>query len=119
MRILGTEYFDWSQKLVKSIREQFCSIVSFSRVKLRCKISLLVISEILGLFVNTLAADDEYSSHKSEKFSLANQMELSKKLKLFYQFFIAFLEPTSNFPHTEKNNELHSSSNSENIDFLG
>ena len=46
-------------------------------------------------------------------------MELSKKLKIYYQFFIAFLEPTSNFPHTEKNNELHSSSNSENIDFMG
>ena len=46
-------------------------------------------------------------------------MELSKKLKIFYQFFIAFLEPTSNFPHTEKNDEFHSSSNSENIDFMG
>ena len=30
------------------------------------KMSLLVISEILGLFVNTLAADDKYSLRKSE-----------------------------------------------------
>ena len=43
-------------------------------------------------------------------------MELSKKLKISYQFVIGFLEPTSNFPHAVKKDELHSSSNSENID---
>ena len=30
--------------------------------------SLLVISEILGLFVDTLTADDKYSPHKGENF---------------------------------------------------
>ena len=87
-----------------------------SWVKLRWKISLLVISEILGLFFKTLTADDKYSCYKREKFPQENQMELSKKLKISYQFVIAFLEPTSNFPHAVKKDELHSSSNSENID---
>ena len=29
-------------------------------------------------------------------------MQSSQKLKIFYNFFIAFLEKTSNFSHTEK-----------------
>ena len=56
--------------------------------------SLLVISEILELFVNTLSSDDSYSSHKRENFLQTIQMQLSKKLKTFYQFFIAFLKST-------------------------
>ena len=43
-------------------------------------------------------------------------MQSSQKLKIFYYFFIAFLEKTSNFSHTEKKYGIHSSSNSENID---
>ena len=35
----------------------------------------MVTSEILGLFVNTLAADDKCSSDKRQKFSQAIQMQ--------------------------------------------
>ena len=85
------------------------------RFKLRWKTSFLVISEILGLFVNTLIACNKFYCYKTEKFQQAIQIELSKKLKILYEFLVAFLEPTSNFPHAEKRDELHSSSNSESI----
>ena len=45
--------------------------------------SLLVISEILELFLNTLTADDKYSLRKSENFWQPIQMKLSKKETFF------------------------------------
>ena len=41
-----------------------------------CKTSLVVISEILGLFGNTLTADDKYSVDNSEKLVQSIQMQL-------------------------------------------
>ena len=48
------------RKLVKYEQKQFCPIIFFLWVKLNLKLSLLVKSELLGHFVNTLAADDKY-----------------------------------------------------------
>ena len=59
-------------------------------------------SEILGLFVNTLTADDKYSRHNWEKFPQPFQMQLSKKPKTFYENFIAFLISTQHFENFEK-----------------
>ena len=56
------------------------------------KMSLLVICEILGLFVNTLTVDDKYP--------LLNFPNLPKKL--FSNFFGLFLESPSNCKHFEK-----------------
>ena len=78
-----------------------------------CKTSLLVTFEILGLFFNTLTVDDKYPCYKNEAFRLAIQVQLSKKLKLFYQFFIAFLKSTPNFAHVEKKDQVHSSAMSD------
>ena len=52
---------------------------------------LLVVSEILGLFVNTLAADDKYSLPNSENLWQPIEMQLSKKQKNFF----SILCPTS------------------------
>ena len=76
----------------------------------------MVTSETLGLLVSKLTEDDKYSCYKSENFREAIQIQLSKTLRIFYEFFIAFLEATSQFPHVEKRDELHSSSNCETID---
>ena len=54
--------------------------------------SVLVLSEILGVFVNTLTAEDKYSY----------QRQLSKKQFLKELFFAAYLKSTSNFEHLEK-----------------
>ena len=59
---------------------------------MRRKITLLVICEILGLFVNTLTAGDKYYLCNSGNLPQAIQMELSKNKKLSLKFFLNFLK---------------------------
>ena len=59
-------------------------------------------SEILRLLVNTLTANYEYCRNNTDNLPLPVQMQLSGKLKIFSQFFIAFFESTLNFEHFEK-----------------
>ena len=66
--------------------------------------------------VNTLTANYEYTRSNTDNLPLPVQVQLSEKLKRFYQFFIAFSESALNFEHFEKKNEPHSSSISEVID---
>ena len=70
--------------------------------------SRLVISEILGLFVNTLTGDDKYSLRTSESFWQTIQVQLSKKLPTFSHFFISFLKSTSNYQSFQKKMTLTS-----------
>ena len=63
---------------------------------------LLVTFEMLGIFVNALTAYDKYSRHDREKSWQQIPMGLSQKQKTFSQFFIAFLNFTSNFFYFEK-----------------
>ena len=58
---------------------------------------------MLGLSINTLTTDDKYSHLNRENLTQPIQMHLSKKQKLFYQCFSAFLKFKSNFEHFEKN----------------
>ena len=51
--------------------------------------SVLVISENLGLFVNNLNADDKYFLPNGESLPQSIQMRLSKKQKNFSRFFCA------------------------------
>ena len=53
--------------------------------------SLLVLGEILGVFVNTLTADDKYIVQDCENLPLASQMQLCEKRKTFSEFFVPFL----------------------------
>ena len=64
--------------------------------------SLLVISEILELFVHILAAADKYSLCNKKNLTQPIQMKLSKKQKIFPQFFSPFLKFTSNLKHFER-----------------
>ena len=61
--------------------------------------SLLVRFEILGLLVNTLTTNYEYSHSNTDNLPLPFQMQLSKKLKRFSSLFIAFSESALNFEH--------------------
>ena len=55
------------------------------------------------VFVNTLTADCKYPLQYSENFQLPIQMQLSeKRKKVFFEFFVPFMESTSNFKHFEK-----------------
>ena len=69
--------------------------------------SPLVTDEILGVFVNTLTADGKYPVQGCENLQLPIQMQLSDKQNNFSQFFVPFLESTSNFKHFEKNDDRH------------
>ena len=54
------------------------------------------------MFVNTLSADGKYPVEYYGNFQLPIQMQVSEKRKSFSQFFVPFLECTSNFKHLEK-----------------
>ena len=55
------------------------------------------------MFVNTLTADCKYPVQGCENLQLPIQMQLSEKRKTAYEFFVLYLESTSNFKHFEKN----------------
>ena len=58
--------------------------------KLSWETSLLVRSEILGLFANALTGDDKYSRHFRETLPQPIQMQLSKKQKFIFKFLSGF-----------------------------
>ena len=70
--------------------------------------SPLVLGEILGVFVNTLTANDKYPVQDCDNFPLPTQMQLSEKRKTFSEFFAPFLESRSNFKNFEKKYDSHS-----------
>ena len=78
--------------------------------------SLSVISEILGLFVNTLTTDGNYCLRDGEHFWQQIQMQLSKNKKTYYQLFDSFLKPKPNTEWFGKRYDLHSLCISEIID---
>ena len=55
---------------------------------------LFVVSEILGVFVKKLTADDRHFPLNWENLQQPLQMQLSKKQKTFSQFFVPFLKST-------------------------
>ena len=78
---------------------------------------LLLTRQILGLLVNTLAADDRYPVLNKENLTIPIQMQLSQKKKLFLKFFPRFLKSRLNFEHFEKKCEPHRHCISEVTDF--
>ena len=76
----------------------------------------LVISKILGLFVNTLTGEFTYSGRNMQILTQEVKTPLSLKQKTFSGFFIAFLKSTWNGEHFQKKGESSSLSISEIID---
>ena len=70
--------------------------------------SPLVLDEFLGVFVNRLIADGKYPVQDCENLQLPTQMELSEKRQSISQFFVPFLESTSNFKHFVQKDDYHS-----------
>ena len=58
--------------------------------------------QILGLLVNTLAADRKYPVLNRDDLNIPIQMQLSEKQKTFSQFLAAFLKSKFNFKHFEQ-----------------
>ena len=59
------------------------------------------------MFRNTLTANDKYPIRDCVNLSSPNQMQLYLKPRIFADFFVPFLESTSNFRHSEKRDERH------------
>ena len=60
------------------------------------------------MFRNTLAANDKYPVRDCVNLSSPIQMQLSSKPIIFLDFFVPFLEFTSNFKRFEKKDDRHS-----------
>ena len=90
-----------SQILVKSSWERFYHVFSSKPGNLIRKMSALVLGEILGVFVNTLAADAKCHVQDCENLQLPIQIQLSEKQKTFSEFLVPFLESTSTFKQTQ------------------
>ena len=81
--------------------------------QLTCKKSLLFTCQILGLLVNTLAADEKYRVLNRENLTIPIQMQLSHKQKTFSHFFATFLKSRLNLKHFQKRDDPHSFCSSE------
>ena len=69
---------------------------------------VLVRSDPLGQFVNTLTADYKYSRQNRENLSQQVPMETSMKLKTCSGFLIALLKSTLNLQYFERKDRSHS-----------
>ena len=63
---------------------------------------------MLGVFRNTLTANDKYTVRYCVSLSSPIQMQLSLKPTIFSDLFLPFLESTSSFKHFEKRDDRHS-----------
>ena len=64
--------------------------------------SLFLTCQILGLLVNTLAADEKNPVLNKDNLMIPIQTQLSQKQKTFSEFIAPFLKCTINFKYFEK-----------------
>ena len=91
-----------AQALLKSASQHLYHIHRSLPRKLSWKKSLLLTCQILGLLVNTLAADERYPVLNRDNLTIPIQMQLSQKSKKFSQFFSEFLKSRINLKYFEK-----------------
>ena len=77
-------------------------------MKLFSEKCLFLILQILGLLVKTLAVDEKYLVLQRDNLTMPVQMQLTQKLKTFWQFFAAFLKSALIFKYFEKKGDPHS-----------
>ena len=99
------QYGKRAQALLKSASQHLYHIHRSLPRKLSWKKSLLLTCQILGLLVNTLAADEKYPVLNRDNLTIPNQMHLSEKQKKLYQFLAAFLKCILNFKYFFKKDD--------------
>ena len=67
-----------------------------------------MICKILGLFFNTLTANEKDSVLNRDNLLQHLQMQLSQNLKKFSEFFVGFWKSGFNFEHFQEKGDLHS-----------
>ena len=96
-----------AQALLKSASQHHYHIHRSLLNKLSWKKSLLLTCKILGLLVNTLAADEKYPVVNRDNSTIPIQMQLSQRQKSFAHFFAAFYKSAMNFKYFEKKDDRH------------
>ena len=112
----GNEGVHGLQILLKSARHHYYPIAPWIGDKLSCKKSTLVKFEILGLFVNTLSADEKYSSRNIQNLTQQLQTTMSQKQMTFYRIFITYVKSRTSSDDFVKKDESPSFSIYEIID---
>ena len=69
---------------------------------------VLVRSELLGQFLNTLTSDYKCSRQNLENLWQQVPRQISRKAQNFSGYFVAFLKSTLNFEYCEKKDQSHS-----------
>ena len=100
-------HFKGAQAVLKSSSQHLYAIDSSLPSQYTWKKSLLLTCQILGLLVNTFATDEKYPVLNKDTLTIRIQMQLSKKQKVFAQFFAAFSKCKISFEYFEKNDEPH------------
>ena len=75
--------------------------------QLSWKKSLFLKGQILGLLLNTLAADEKYPVLNRDNLTIPIQIQLHQKHKNVSQFFLAFLKSSWNFEHFGEKDYAH------------
>ena len=96
------QYGKCPQTLLKSASQRLYHIHLSLESKLCSKKSLLLTCQILGLLVNTLAADQKYPVVNRDNLTIPIKMQLSQKQKIFSELFPASLKSTIGFQCFEK-----------------
>ena len=84
------QYGKRAQALLKSASQHLYHIHRSLPRKLSWKKSLLLTCQILGLLVNTLAADEKYPVLNRDNLTIPIEMQLSQKQKVFLNFLLLF-----------------------------
>ena len=101
------QYGKRAQALLKSASQHLYHIHRSLPRKLSWKKSLLLTCQILGLLVNTLAADEKYPVLNRDNLKIPIQIQSSQKQNTFSDFFAAFLKFSLNFKYFETKGDPH------------
>ena len=108
MQRFGSQHVNESQTLLRSSRNHFHTTIPLIRGRTSRKRLVLVRSEVLGQFVNTITAVYNYIRQNLENLRQQVQTQISLKPKTFSGFFIALMKSTLNLEYFEKKDQSHS-----------
>ena len=98
-------HFKGAQAVLKSSSQHLYAIDSSLPSQYTWKKSPLMTCQILGLLVNTLAANENYPVLNRDNLTIPIQMHVSQKQKKFSKFFAAFWKFSWNFEHFDKKDD--------------
>ena len=108
MQRFGSQHDNGSQTLLRSARNQMHTTLPLILDKRRRKRLVLVRSEVVGQFVNTLTADYQYSGKNPENLWQQVSRQISRKVNAFSEFFFTFVKSTLNLQYFEQKDQSQS-----------